>query len=80
MADPATKPKRGRDVTKTARQASYLERLESGEGKRLVVDLDATGRADLEALLSAGYGATQKDVVLRALRAAASSKNRRKSP
>lgn len=67
----AKTPKRGRDVTKTARQEDYLERLAGAKGKRLVVDLDTEGRAALEALLAAHYGSSQKDVVIRALREAA---------
>lgn len=58
------------DVTRTARAGAYLERLEEAKGKRLVVDLDAGGRQALELLLEAGYGASQKDVVIKALTAA----------
>lgn len=68
------KPKRGRDVTRTARQEDYLERLADAKGKRLVVDLDANGRMALEALMSAGYGTTRRDVVIRALCEAARKK------
>lgn len=71
MAEEKNKPKRGQDTTKTPRQRTYLERLAEGKGKRLVVDLDASGRADLEALLASGYGASQKEVVTKALAAAA---------
>ncbi len=60
-------PKRGRDVTRTARQEAHLERLEVAQGKRLVVDLDAGARQALENLLQAGYGTSQAAVVRRAL-------------
>lgn len=69
MAEPKTK--RGQDATRTERQGKYLERLQDGQGKRLVVDLDSTARASLEALLSSGYGAKQREVVERALNEAA---------
>lgn len=62
--------KRGRDVTRTERQEGYLERLEGAKGKRLVVDLDAPAREALEALRLAGYGATQAEVVRKALKQA----------
>lgn len=35
-----TKPKRGKDTTRTPRQKDYLERLESSQGSRLVADLE----------------------------------------
>ncbi len=63
------------DRTRTARAAAHLERLEEAKGKRLVVDLDAEGRRALEELLSAGYGETQKEVVVRALIAAHADSN-----
>ena len=66
-----TKNKRGQDATRTERQGKYLERLQADKGKRLVVDLDGTGKADLEALIEAGYGANQRTVVQRALAEAA---------
>lgn len=66
------------DVTRTARAGAYLERLEEAKGKRLVVDLDAAGRRALEALLEAGYGDSQKAVVIKALMAA-EAKLRKKS-
>lgn len=71
MAEEDSKPSRGQDTTKTPRQRAYLKRLAEGEGKRLVVDLDGSGRADLEALLASGYGGSQKEVVTKALAAAA---------
>lgn len=58
------------DLTRTARAGAYLERLEDAKGKRLVVDLDATANLALEALLEAGYGASKKAVVIKALVAA----------
>lgn len=58
------------DVTRTARAGAYLERLEEAKGKRMVVDLDEAGRRALEALLEAGYEASQKGVVIKALMAA----------
>lgn len=65
----ATKPTG--DVTRTARAMKHLERLEAAQGKRLLVDLDAPSKLALQALLSAGYGATQKEVVQKALQAQA---------
>jgi hypothetical protein len=44
-----------------------LERLEKSQGKRLVVDLNAPGKIALENLLTAGYGTSQKDVVIKSL-------------
>lgn len=64
-------PTRGQDGTRTKRQEQYLERLQAEKGKRLVVDLDGAGKADLDALLHAGYGANQRAVVQRALSEAA---------
>jgi len=55
------------DTTRTARALAHLERLQDAKGKRLLVDLDAPGRAALEALLEAGYGTSQKEVVINAL-------------
>lgn len=63
--------KRGRDMTRTVRAVAHLERLQESRGKRLLVDLDASAREALEGLLEAGYGATQKEVVAKALTAAA---------
>ena len=59
------------DQTRTARAKAHLERLESAKGKRLVVDLDASGLDALLKLLEAGYGDSQKAVVIRALVASA---------
>jgi hypothetical protein len=64
------------DVTRTARAVAHLERLEAANGKRLVVDLDASGTMALEELLSAGYGETQKAVVVKALLAASAGHKR----
>ena len=50
----ATKKKLIGDVTRTARAGAYLDRLEESQGKRLVVDLDATANNALEGLLEAG--------------------------
>lgn len=58
------------DVTRTARAKAHLERLEEAKGKRLVVDLDANACSALESLLGAGYAASQKGVVVKALLAA----------
>jgi hypothetical protein len=55
------------DQTRTARAKAHLERLESAKGKRLVVDLDASGLDALSKLMEAGYGDSQKAVVIRAL-------------
>ena len=68
MMETKKKPKRGQDTTRTKRQGEYLDRLTEAKGKRLVVDLDATGKTDLEALLTVGYGANQAEVVRNALR------------
>ena len=65
------KSARGRDDTSTQRQEQYLERLQTEKGKRLVVDLDGASKADLDALLDAGYGVNQRAVVQRALAEAA---------
>ena len=58
------------DVTRTERAKAHLDRLSEANGKRLLVDLDATGRKALEALLKKGFGKTQKDVVIKSLVAA----------
>lgn len=73
MAKKSPSPRRppSGDTTRTARAVAHLERLQEAQGKRLVVDLDATGREALEALLESGYGGTQKEVVVKALTAAA---------
>lgn len=71
-------PKRGRDVTRTARQDEYLERLEAAKGKRIVVDLDAAGRTHLETLQADGYASTQSDVVRKALQEAHTKLKKRK--
>lgn len=39
------------DQTRTAQAVAHLERLQEAKGKRLVVDLDASGREALEKLL-----------------------------
>lgn len=59
------------DVTRTVRAKKHLERLEAAQGKRLLVDLDAPSNLALQALLAAGYGVTQKEVVQKALQAQA---------
>lgn len=59
------------DVTRTARAKKHLERLEAAQGKRLLVDLDAISTEALVGLLSVGFGATQKEVVQKALQAQA---------
>ncbi len=65
------------DTTRTARAVAHLERLQDAKGKRLLVDLDAGAREALEALLKAGYGTTQKEVVGKALTAAAAKLKRK---
>lgn len=55
------------DYTITNRAKSHLERLLDSGGKRLVVDLDATSVVQLSDLIEKGYGATQKDVILKAI-------------
>ncbi|TXI24200.1 MAG: hypothetical protein E6Q67_02995 [Roseateles sp.] len=69
---PETRKKPAGDTTRTARAVAHLERLQEAKGKRLVVDLDAPGREALEALQQAGYGTSQKEVVIKALLHAAS--------
>lgn len=59
------------DEKAARRQKTFLDRLVQSNGKRLVVDLDGQGRANLEALLHKGFGGSQKEVILRALREAA---------
>lgn len=73
---PPKKTKPTGDVTRTARAGAYLERLEEAKGKRLVVDLNASGRVALERLLEGGYGDSQKDVVIKALIAADNSRQK----
>jgi hypothetical protein len=68
---PSTRRPPAGDTTRSARAVAHLERLQEAKGKRLVVDLDASGREALEALLEVGYGATQREVVVSALTAAA---------
>lgn len=70
--------KRGKDTTQTPRQKAYLVRLEADQGKRLVVDLDGDGKANLEFLLSESYGQKQKQVVQRALAEAADRVRKKK--
>lgn len=55
------------DTTRTARAKLHLERLATANGRRVLVDLDAEATEALEALLSMGYGDTNKAVVSRAL-------------
>lgn len=55
------------DLTRTARARAQLKRLDEAQGKRLVVDLDAAGRAALERLHEGGYGESQRAVVIKAL-------------
>lgn len=73
------KPKRGQDTTRTKRQGEYLDRLTEAKGKRLVVDLDADGKTDLETLLSAGYGVKKRDVIHKALSEAAAKVRKEKN-
>lgn len=58
-------------VKSTLRAKAHLSRLEEANGKRLLVDLDKEGRSALENLLESGYAKTQKEVVIKALKAAA---------
>ncbi|MFJ1472197.1 hypothetical protein [Massilia orientalis] len=59
--------KKKSDSTITDRAKTHLERLFDGGGKRLVVDLDAQSVVRLRDLIERQYGATQKDVVSRAI-------------
>ena len=61
------KPEPVGDRTRTARAKAHLVRLEAGEGKRLLVDLDAEGHTALKKLLNSGYGVSNKEVVIKAL-------------
>lgn len=62
-----TMAKKNYDYTITDRAKSHLERLLDGGGKRLVVDLDAQSVMRIRDLIEKGYGATQKDVVIKAI-------------
>lgn len=62
----------------TLRQHNYLDRLTKSKGKRLLVDLGPQANADLETLLAGKYGATQREVVERALGEAAKREQRKK--
>lgn len=77
MSTAKKKPPPVGDRTSTARAKAHLERLDDAKGKRLVVDLDADGHQALLSLLSAGFGASQKDVVIKALVAAKSELKKR---
>lgn len=59
--------KKDYDKTRTKRANAHLVRLAESQGKRTVVDLDRDRVAKLEALRQQGYGATNADVVRRAL-------------
>lgn len=59
--------KRDYDKTRTKRANAHLERLVESRGKRTVIDLDRDRAEKLEALKQRGYGATNADVVRRAL-------------
>ena len=61
------KPEPVGDRTRTARAKAHLVRLAAEKGKRLLVDLDAEGHAALNELLASGYGASNKEVVVKAL-------------
>lgn len=61
------------DPTRTKRAKEHLARLAKSKGKRLLVDLDASGREALDALLGHGYGKSQREVVIKSLCAAQKS-------
>lgn len=67
---PIPKPAPIGDVSRTQRAKAFLEKLQSENGKRLLVDLDAEAHTALNSLLQSGYGDTNKAVVSRALIAA----------
>ena len=67
----AKKQKPVGDVTRTARAKSLVQRLQDAGGKRAVIDFDVDGVQDLQKLLAAGYGSTQREVVLKAVKEAA---------
>jgi hypothetical protein len=68
MVTTKTSPKKPHgDTTRTARAVAHLDKLKASKGKRLVVDIDSSARDALNALLDAKYGATQRDVVIKAL-------------
>lgn len=62
---PVTKKSGALDSTE--RGKSYLDRLSKSKGRRLVIDLDESGKDALEKLLNTGYGMSQKEVVTKAL-------------
>lgn len=53
--------------TSSERQDAHLKRLQVSEGKRKVIDLDSERVVKLAELKLAGYGASDSDVVRRAL-------------
>lgn len=67
------KTKPAGDTTRTLRSVTYLNRLASAKGQRLVVDLPAPACDALDKLVASGYGNTKKAVVARALLAVVGS-------
>lgn len=61
------KPEPVGDVTRTERSARHRERLAQAKGRRVVVDMPSPVVEALDALLTAGYGATQKEVICNAV-------------
>lgn len=59
-----------RPTTSTERARDHLERLEKSKGRRILVDLDASGAEALELLSLNGYGSTYRLIVQTALIAA----------
>lgn len=51
----------------TKRAKKHLDRLQKSDGKRLIADLRAEAHGALKELIAHGYGATQTEVVSRAL-------------
>ena len=51
----------------TQRQKTYLERLKSSKGRRVVVDLGPELAEGLDRLIASGYGRSQVEVIRKAL-------------
>lgn len=66
MPRPPKKPP-AHDYTRTRRAKAHLERLNSSQGKRVVVDLGELERTALDMLVERQYGRTQSDVIRRAI-------------
>ncbi|MBV7542220.1 hypothetical protein [Acidovorax sp. sic0104] len=63
------------NTNSTPRAKVFLEKLAHDKGKRLLVDLDREGNAALIELVARGYGATNREVVNKALKAACEAGN-----